>query len=455
MKRAVDIGGAVRWYEGMLLAPHHMQQASSRAEHLVHYHAMARAPFGWGVVALEVDPEALREGLFRVEYVEAIYEESGLVVAGSPEDARLGSVPPPEGGDRLTVWLCVPEVGPDRREVEPRFEAFVDRQVRDLDPDAGAGQLALTLDRLRPRLSLKIRPEDTKGFESMPIARLRYDGEYRLDEDYVPPMLKLARPAPGRGSSPAHRWYEPLRTLCEEVRDLVDNTAMRLADRLRSPMSSENRLVFERQFQALATALPPFDAQFDSGEVHPFVLYTALAGLAGHAAAATISRDKPLPDVPRYRHDDAMAAFRSLSGQVAQSLQGTVESEFDPHRMQRTEQPHRFRLPLEAGWTEREIVLGFTGPTTEVLRWAEDCYIGSESVTEAMTSHRDRGATRRRRDWVEGLSRPRDTELFAIKVDDRYIRDGEVIYVFNPAKDEHETAPSEITLFVHREGTET
>ena len=43
-KRARDVPDAIKWHEGMMLAPQHFQQMALRGEQLLVYHVAAAAP---------------------------------------------------------------------------------------------------------------------------------------------------------------------------------------------------------------------------------------------------------------------------------------------------------------------------------------------------------------------------------------------------------------------------
>ncbi|HEV3052518.1 MAG TPA: type VI secretion system baseplate subunit TssK, partial [Longimicrobium sp.] len=72
------VNDAVGWYEGMLLAPQHFQQAQLQADQLLGYHLAALSPYHWGVRRLVLDCAALPGGTFTVQELEAVLPD-GLV----------------------------------------------------------------------------------------------------------------------------------------------------------------------------------------------------------------------------------------------------------------------------------------------------------------------------------------------------------------------------------------
>ena len=439
LKSASQIPGAVRWHEGMLLAPQHMQQQAARNEQLLNYYAAAHAPFGWGVRRLDIDKAELENDRFRVKYVEAIMPD-GLLVAGAPEDVDLGRFKADAAGG-IKVYLCVPEDQTESAQATGRYEVFVDRAVRDADPEADEGQLALRIDRLRPSLSLQVGNSHTRGFVVLPIAELDYVQTAFQMTPYVPPLLAV------EGEPFAHS----LQKACDDLVEKTHSKARFLMDAIDDPIDSANRLFQERRLHSLMAGLPSFEALLKSQAAHPFALYVALSSLAGHVAALQPSYTLISP--PRYLHDELIKTFSGLISKVTGILDDAVQEQYEEHRVHGGGDEHRFKVRFEPEWVGRPLVLAFAGqPSHEILEWAQDCYIGTESHIDAMSNHRDLGAEKIRKDHHEGLSRPPGTYLFALTADERYITAGETLHIFNPVKGSMDPLPSKVSLFVRKVG---
>ena len=80
MTRVNELPESIAWYEGMLLWPQHFQQLTRRQEARLHFHALAIAPYHWGVRELHFDRVMLVRGMLRVIELEAILPD-GLVVS--------------------------------------------------------------------------------------------------------------------------------------------------------------------------------------------------------------------------------------------------------------------------------------------------------------------------------------------------------------------------------------
>ena len=92
MSTAHDLPEAIQWSEGMLLRPHHFQQATLRQESLLYYHAALIAPFHWGVRHLKIDEVLLVDGGFRVLELEAVMPDGLVVSHPAAEGADLTDI---------------------------------------------------------------------------------------------------------------------------------------------------------------------------------------------------------------------------------------------------------------------------------------------------------------------------------------------------------------------------
>ena len=57
----------VVWAQGMFLTPQHFQTLEQYLEHSFHFRFAASHFANWGVTELEIDQEALANGVFRLE----------------------------------------------------------------------------------------------------------------------------------------------------------------------------------------------------------------------------------------------------------------------------------------------------------------------------------------------------------------------------------------------------
>lgn len=435
MRSPTAIPDGLRWHEGMLLSPQHFQQQSLRFEAMLHYYASMASPFFWGVCQLEIDEVALDNRVLQVQAIQAVMPD-GLFVSTPP--ARLELMPFKADAEKapLRITLCVPEAAvADRQGAMARFVVEPGNAISDLDPDADEGQVAVTIPRLRPNVKLAATEAGTGGQVRLPIAEVEYsDSAFRLT-DYVPPHFKTHDAA----------YCKALLELCQDVARKVRGKAHYLLEMIRSPVGSANRPRFERQLNSLMAALPAFEAHLDSGQVHPYQLYVALCTLGVHVA--TVGSVDEIPRYPRYDHDNITEVFTSVAGSLQSAIDLGVQENFTEYRLDG--EGHNFTIPFREEWVGRKLVLGFLGqPTPEIIAWAENCYIGTDSHIESMSKNRDVGAKRVRDDQHEGLRRRPGTILYTLDEGLRRIEPGETMHVYNPLHGPNDAAPNRVVLYV-------
>jgi type VI secretion system protein ImpJ len=437
MARSISIPDALRWYEGMLLAPHHFQQQAVRFESLLHYYATMATPFFWGVGKLEIDEPMLDNRVFRIRTVEAILPD-GLLVTDAPADLDLGPYKADAERRPLRVYLCVPEASAaERQGAMARYVAVDGTAVADSDPEADEAQVAVPIPRLKPNARLVCTEAGTAGMVRMPVGEVEWgDTGFRLTQ-YVPPHPKIAE-AP---------WCKTVVEVCQDVARRVREKANFLVQMIRAPVGSANRPQFERQLYSLMAALPEFEAHLATGQVHPYTLFVSLCTLAANVAA--VGSVDEIPRFPRYDHDSTAEIFLSVGRNLLNTLEMGVQENYTEFRFDG--EGHNFSIAFREEWIGRKLVLGILGqPTPEMIAWAEDCYIGTESYIEAMSKNRDIGAARVRDDQHEGLRRRPGTILYTVE-DRRCIEAGETLYVYNPVKGPNDPAPARVLLYVKHE----
>jgi type VI secretion system protein ImpJ len=429
---------SLRWHEGMLLAPQHFQELSTRLESLIHQYAALTAPFSWGVRRLEVDESLLDHRIFRIQALDAVMPD-GLHVAQVPEQLDLAPYKADAERSPIRIYLCVPEASlGERHGPMARFLTTAGTPVADRDPEADEGQVAVTLPRLRPNATLRATDEGTGGLIKMPIAEIEYiDSSFQLT-DYVPPHPMLS----------AEKWCQPLVALANTAATKVRGKANYLLEMIRSPSGGSNRDRFERQLHSLMAGLPALEAHLAIGQVHPYNLFVAMTTLAAHVAA--VGALDEVPRFPRYDHENIAEIFAGVGRSLFNTLDLGVQESFTEYRFDG--EGHNFSIAFREEWKGHKLVLGFMGqPTQEIIAWAENCYIGSETHIEAMSKNRDLGCGRNRDDNIEGLRRRPGTVLYTVAEDLRRVESNETLYIFNPLYGPNDVGPTRVVLYVQHE----
>ncbi len=436
---ADEIPQPIQWHEGMLLAPQHFQQNAARQEMLVQYSALLVAPYCWGVRRISLDTKILASGTLRVLELEAILPDGAVVNFNHDIDGELTIDLTPFSDDmrasEMSVYLALP--ARTAHSVKGALARFQAREGPLLaDENTGDGEVRIPV--LKPILTLLAGEKPPAKYESMPIARVRFEDEAFVLSDYVAPTMSV----PLRS---------PLGQMCSQLAARLREKAMFVSEQVRSPSAIvEKPLMLENKgrMQSLVAGLPPFEAVLSTGTAHPLTLYIALCTLSGHLAALGTSLLPPA--FSPYDHNDLRASFQEV---LDFSLRMTNEGIPETYRAWPfTLKDRIFSLMFEPEWVARRLVLGMrtsTGVTEkEMIAWGDECLIGSESLIPSLRDKRIRGAHREFIETDRELVPVRGVLLFSLRPDAEFIRPGETLHIRNLGERGRSFSPLEIVLYV-------
>ena len=328
---------SVLWREGMLLCPQHLQAFAREIGARTAAGDAAGLPGAFGLLALDVDEEALARDVFAIRSAQALFRDGTL--ASIPQGATCAQR---EFGELFTeaellVWLGiqalqdnVPQIGEDaerayRYEVE--VAALPDENLRDQFKE-------IELRRLRARLFFG--DEDRSGFETLPIALLVRRGKPQahsaLSESYVAPVL-----AAGASTALVAQLGEVAGRARSQARDL----AVRVPDIARlSSVEKGADLSGLLKLMAVNQCVVALEQVARAGELHPFHVYCALGNVAG--ALAVFGPERVAPELPVYEHARANECFAAAFEQVRQLLAAEVAVPYDTTEFRRDEQREGF-----------------------------------------------------------------------------------------------------------------
>jgi type VI secretion system protein ImpJ len=441
MTVAPKLPDAIQWHEGMLLAPQHFQQMSSRMDDLLHYQMEAGLPFHWGIKSLTIDTVLLIEGTFRVLEIEAVMPD-GLVAYHSPAtEGNLEIDLTPHTDEMaqapITIYLVVPakkEGQVSARGTLARYNSVEGRPVI----DENTGESELSIPRLVPRLSLLITDKPPQKYTALPLARASYKNETYALTDYLAPCLNV----PLRS---------PVGRMCSAISRRLREKAVFLAERisspaaaLRGPMSLETKLLIH----AMVSGLPEFEALLSSGRAHPYRLYLSLCAILGNLSVLGTGLVPPV--LAPYNHDDLYANFAETRDYIFRVIdEGILESHtaipFDFEN-------GVFSIRLIRAWTTPTIVIGVRGRTAmreeEITAWFEESLISSDVNVESLKEKRIRGADREKIEGDAELVPTRGVTLYAVNTDAEFIVPDKKFQVFNTSDPMNKRGPAELILYV-------
>jgi type VI secretion system protein ImpJ len=448
--KAYEIPDAIQWHEGLLLTPQHFQQLSTRHEALVQYGMSLVAPFCWGVRRLKYDRVSLTMGKFRIQQLEAVMPDGLVAVHGLPEannedvlEIDLTTRADQIGENGILIYIGVPAHQTlSTNGSNSRYESFDSDPVRDEVSDAKARSIK----RLRPRLKLhagKRLPSEVVGF---PIARvLHRASSFALDDKFIPPLLAIPRSATDGDTSSAAA--QRLGDMCAQLARRVRKRAVYLADEARNPGPGSrfaNEADARTRMLGLAGALPAFEAVLQTGCAHPFPMYVALCSLAGHVS--TLGTDIVPPSFDPYDHNDLYSTFQPVLESIDRAMDYGVPVAYKSFLFNYNEGTYELRF--DTNWMKKTLAIGIKGERgmteDEVVRWGENCLIGSQSRIELLRTNRMRGATRKHESRVGEVVTPKGIALFSFLAEESFVEPEALLQIVNFEA----RRPSEIVLYV-------
>ena len=444
-RREIPVADAVRWYDGMPLAPQHFQESFRRLERLLDYHLDVLAPYHYGVASLDIDAASLSGGVLSVK-VEAVLPDRLLVRAARAltmrlDPAELRKVAARPGQRKRTatldVYLAVPNEHPGRAAAGDAPRYLLPGEGDRITDDT-TGESDLEVHRLVPNVQIVVDVEPPPDASWIRLAQLRLDGDAFSRAEYVPPLLVVA---PGSA----------LFALCARVVETIRSLSNRLGERI--AVLSENTdaaLIAEtrRQLYHLTAALPPFETMLVTERAHPYPLYVALAGIMGQLAP--LARTPVPAPLPVYQHDDLYAIFAEVEARLQRIIREGIQQSFKPHPFEL--EGDAFRLDFTSDWADRPVLLAVRerrgAEGGESLKWMEGAIVGPLRLARELQASRALGVGRDRVARMDDLVPTSDEVLFELKDLKAFIRADEPIVVYNPAKDSGETRPVEVVLYV-------
>ena len=314
----------VVWSEGLLLSPQHLQQWDRYLQHLLADRFRQAHTFDWGLSAIDLDRESLRNGRVALRSVRGVFPDGTPFTA--PEDDPLPPARALEGHfdarqESMTIALGLPSARPGRPllgvtgldgKPTPRFtEESIDL------PDDNTGGDERSVGVARRNLVL-LFPDDALGdHDHIPIAEVvrASDGSFVLRETFVPPCLSLAASETLTGLVRA--------TLERLIAKSAEIGAMRRQRGGVVDFSSADTTSF-LQLYTVNGMIPSLAHRLAQRRGHPEELYLELTRLCG--ALCTFSDQFNPKDLPVYDHRDLGATFLAIQAAISALLEIKTQS---------------------------------------------------------------------------------------------------------------------------------
>jgi type VI secretion system protein ImpJ len=322
----------VVWTKGMFLTPQHFQTQDQFFADALQFRFSASQFANWGVVELNIDAEALANGLFRLSGA------SGIMPDGEPFDIPdSDEMPPsrsvvehfPPSTDSLDVFLALPEKrlrarnvtisgsGPDASSAPPATRYLAETRVF---TDENLGDEEKPVQVARRSFRLLFGDEYRGGFAVLRVAQLIRNaaGLPILNPRFVAPCLNLA--SSGYLATLLRRQIEILATKSATLSGPRRQRGKVLAEF--SPSETANFWLLH----TVNSYLPELKHIWKVRQGHPEAAYVAMLRLAG--ALATFSLEGHPESLPDYDHDDLGRCFTLLDDKIRDLMETVIPSKF-------------------------------------------------------------------------------------------------------------------------------
>lgn len=433
----------IQWYEGMLLMPQHFQQADQLQRCLLSYNMSLASPYHWGIVNFVLDPAQLVNGIFRVLSLEAVLPDGTVVFFPYSPDEVLeldltGSINDIQEAP-VKIYLTLPESHSGESFEDgalPRYDSVENTMV----VDQNTGETPLSIACLKPRVQLMAARTPPARHVCLPLAEIGMHANTFVQESYIPPQFFVSLQSP-LGEICLH--------LVQRIRDKISYLQGKIQNiQAESLLDPQAVAKIEGVRRHLVTGILPFEAVLNTGTPHPYHLFLALTQLVAQGAAIRQSYHPPL--FAPYQHTDLYKSFEQLALFLDDVLNHIEESYvFVPF----TQQDRVYSLALKEEWGTNEFVLGLhTQPGTtedDLIRWTRECLIATDEFVQLAQDNRVLGAPREVVASVPRLNLvpSRGTILVVVKGDQRFIKSGEVLRLFN-ISDKPTNRPQQIVLYL-------
>ncbi|MBR1944009.1 MAG: type VI secretion system baseplate subunit TssK [Alphaproteobacteria bacterium] len=425
----------INWHEGMLLSQHHFQQNDSRIFHTISFQMDSISHNNYGIKHIEHDKNALNNGIYRIEELEAIFPD-GLIITYYPKLQK--GLKPIEininnciiNNNSILIYLAIAKslhnISPIIGEYT-RFYEIETESVKDNNLDTNE----ISIPRLFPNAFLysgEALPEFCIGF---PICLINANNSIYSVSDWTYPCLYI------------------------EANSKLHNLCVELVKLLRDKLTiNDTNTEIQRILFNIKLIMPTLEAMLYSNNLKPYDLYIELTRILG--AVSIVKPDKILPSIIPYNHDDIDSCIYPLIKLINEYISYIDKDYIILHFNKKDRFFYKY---LTIGDIENiknnknKIYIGIKGEKLTTINdieiWLKEAIIVSDFALDQVRTKRIQGASRNILDknMAVKLIPSSGTVLFEIDLDNRYIREEQNLHIFNPGNSSDFT-PSDIVLYL-------
>lgn len=315
----------ILWGEGMFLRPQHFQQQSLFLEQKATALLQQSHRHQWGVTQLQLDEQALKEGVVRIDLLAVMFRDGTLYQAPAhsalPLSRDLTSLP--QLGIKTKLYACLAQMQPYGGNTRnggtaTRPTRFISQQSELADLYTQALEADISTLELDVRLMLE--EENRDGYDAIPLCELEKNatGQWVIVQGFIPPLTTV---------SAAESIQQILRRLLDIL--LVKSQSLAGSHRERAKSVVEYGATDISSFWLLHTVNRNFARLRHlslSEPLHPEELYMALAEFCGELQ--TFSTLYSLADIPSYHHEQLHQVLPKLDHQIRELLDTVISARY-------------------------------------------------------------------------------------------------------------------------------
>ena len=435
----------LNWHEGMLLSPHQFQQNDLRVQQTVGAHLNYLNQYHYGVCSMEIDTMSLSDGVFRINEVDAIFQD-GLILAYHPKKTKnlkpieVSLADIPDNMYEFFVFLCIAEYSEDVSPILGNPARYYSIEG-DVVSDFNVKDLTVKIPRLYPNAFLHAGvglPEFCMGF---PIAKLSKSDNLFKIKDWSHTCLAL-----DQGSR--------IMKECSAIAASIREKATFLSDKLRSQIGGVGSYDIERLLMRLLNVLPVIENAVCSKFIKPYELYSVL--LVALGIVSTLIPSEVPPVLSPYNHTNIDLCFNQVMSLIRYYI-ATIERGFEIKQFSRDEKFFYVNVTREdlKKFTDRKIYIGVRGSNSvdsiKIEKWITESIIVSDFAIEEVGNKRIKGAGRNKAEQhvVTKITPGIGVLVFEIDIDESFIKGDQHLHIFNHGV-RKEDMPSELMIYIPR-----
>ena len=324
----------IMWSEGMFLLPQHFQYQDDFHQHQLAESSQRLTPFNWGVQHVEVDEEALAQGILSFHRLRMVFPDGTFYDAPQqdplPASRDLNAL---TRESRLKVHAALRLTEPyavncaegenDQRATIPRYR----RQFEQL-PDLNEGNPESELTMMPLNVVILLEGDSLDGYTFCPLAELNRvaSGGFGIERRFVPPVLHL------QTSEELLVIVRRLSGALMAKHDAIGSRRRERADQVAEFGSGDVTLFW--LLHTVNRVYPQLAHLLAHPQLSPEHLYRVLADLAG--SLMTFSMQYRLSDIPDYDHGAPAVSLFKLDEMVRELLDTVIPDKYIPIALEQT-----------------------------------------------------------------------------------------------------------------------